>query len=105
MPFVKIYDCQLSLTLVWSELKPKNKLLHFCPEAGLDLWLYSWWYNEIDAIHSRCWSSDYIGCIDCSISFKVVKCERFLSETKNNKKEPKKEYAFDYLFHDGGEAS
>ncbi|XP_028405145.1 serine/threonine-protein kinase RIO3-like [Dendronephthya gigantea] len=30
---------------------------------------------------------------------KVVKCERFLSETKINKKLPEKEYAFDYLFH------
>ena len=38
-------------------------------------------------------------------SFKVMKCERFLSETKNNKKEPKKEYAFNYLFHDGDEES
>ena len=37
-------------------------------------------------------------------SFKVVKCERFLSETKNNKKQPEKEYAFDYLF-DGNELS
>ena len=31
---------------------------------------------------------------------KVVKCERFLSETKVNKKQPGKEYAFDYLFNE-----
>ncbi|CAB3978071.1 Serine threonine- kinase RIO3 [Paramuricea clavata] len=41
---------------------------------------------------------------DGDFNSEVVKCERFLSETKSNKKQPEKEYAFDYLF-DGNEES